>query len=127
SSSREERQSFVHMERAYNFAKAIRALGVGALGWHSYLQSKMIQFESVEDNKLNARIFALIQRRSYKASEELAEMIGEPEVLKRYGRLNMTVNALAPTTSNSFILGQVSKSNEPFKSNYFVVDTAKVT
>src|SRR5690625_3067305 len=82
SNKREERQSFVHMERAYNFAKANRALGLGALGWHSYLQSKMIPFESVEANKLNARIFALIQRRSYKASEELAEMFGEPEVLR---------------------------------------------
>ena len=96
SEEREERKSFVHMERAYNFAKANRALGLGALGWHSYLQSKMIPFESVEANKLNARIFALIQRRSYKASEELAEMFGEPEVLKGYGRRNATLNAIAP-------------------------------
>lgn len=86
----------------------------------------MIPFESVEANKLNARIFALIQRRSYKASEELAELFGEPEVLKGYGRRNATLNAIAPTTSSSFILGQVSKSIEPFMSNYFVVDTAKV-
>src|SRR5699024_3033836 len=50
---------------------------------------------------------------------------GEPEVLKGYGRRNATLNAVAPTTSSSFILGQVSKSIEPFMSNYFVVDTAK--
>src|SRR5699024_12298950 len=59
------------------------------------------------------------------SSEELAELFGEPEVLKGYGRRNATLNAVAPTTSSSFILGQVCKSIEPFMSNYFVVDTAK--
>ena len=126
SSERERRLGFRHMERAYNFAKANRALGLGALGWHSYLQSKMIPFESVEADKINAEIFSTIQKRSYKASEELAELFGEPEVLKGYGRRNTTTCAVAPTTSSSFILGQVSKSIEPFMSNYFVVDTAKV-
>src|SRR5699024_4055428 len=53
-------------------------------------------------------------------------MFGEPEVLKGYGRRNTTLNAVAPTTSSSFILGQVYKSIETFMSNYFVVDTAKV-
>lgn len=96
SSIREERLAFRHMERAYNFAKANRALGLGALGFHSFLQSKMIAFESVEANKLNAEIFSLIQKRSYKASEELAELFGEPEVLKGYGRRNTTLNAIAP-------------------------------
>ena len=86
----------------------------------------MIPFESVEANRVNAEIFSLIKKRSYKASEELAELFGEPEVLKGYGRRNTTLNAIAPTTSSSFILGQVSKSIEPFMSNYFVVDTAKV-
>ena len=96
SSERERRLGFRHMERAYNFAKANRALGLGALGWHSYLQSKMIPFESVEADKINAEIFSTIQKRSYKASEELAELFGEPEVLKGYGRRNTTLNAIAP-------------------------------
>src|SRR5699024_7030131 len=96
------------------------------LGLHSYYQSKMIPFESVEADEVNAEMFSVIQKRSYKASEELAELFGEPEVLKGYGRRNTTLNAIAPTTSSSFILGQVSKSIEPFMSNYFVVDTAKV-
>lgn len=122
----QDRESFKHMEKAYNFAKANRALGLGALGWHSYLQSKLIPFESVEADKINAEIFSTIQKRSYKASEELAELFGEPEILKGYGRRNTTTCAVAPTTSSSFILGQVSKSIEPFMSNYFVVDTAKV-
>ena len=126
SKDKEEQEAFKFMERAYNFAKRHRALGAGVLGWHSYLQSKMIPFESVEASKLNTQIFSLIQKKSYKASKELAELFGEPELLKGYGRRNSTVSALAPTTSSSFILGQVSKSIEPFMSNYFVVDTAKV-
>lgn len=122
----EDRESFRMMERAYKFSKRHRALGAGVLGWHSYLQSKMIPFESIEASKLNSQIFSLIKKKAYKASEELAEMFGEPSILKGYGRRNTTLLALAPTTSSSFILGQVSKSIEPFMSNYFVVDTAKV-
>src|SRR5690625_4008350 len=103
----QDRESFKHMEKAYNFAKANRALGLGALGLHSYYQSKMIPFESVEADQLNAKIFATIKKRSYDASKELAELFGEPELLKGYGRRNATLNAIAPTTSSSFILGQV--------------------
>lgn len=126
SEDKEKQEAFKFMERAYNFAKRHRALGGGVLGFHSYLQSKMIPFESVEASKLNTQIFSLIQKKSYKASKELAELFGEPELLKGYDRRNSTLLALAPTTSSSFILGQVSKSIEPFMSNYFVVDTAKV-
>ena len=126
SQDREEVEAFKLMERAYNFAKENRALGLGVLGWHSYLQSKLIPFESVEASRLNSQIFALIRKRAYKASEELANLLGEPEILKGYGRRNTTLLAVAPTTSSSFILGQVSKSIEPFMSNYYVVDTAKV-
>ena len=126
SNEREDNDAFKHMERAYNFAKANRSLGLGALGLHSYYQSKMLPFESIEANQLNARIFSLMKDRAYRASEELGRRFGEPEVLKGYGRRNSTLLAIAPTTSSSFILGQVSKSIEPFMSNYFVVDTAKV-
>lgn len=126
SGDNEKVEAFKLMERAYNFAVENRALGLGVLGWHSYLQSKMIPFESVKATQINTQIFSLIQKKSYKASEELAEMFGEPSILKGYGRRNTTLNAIAPTTSSSFILGQVSKSIEPFMSNYYVVDTAKV-
>lgn len=126
SQDKEKREAFRLMRRAYNFAKRHRALGAGVLGLHSYYQSKMIPFESVAAAKLNTEIFAFIQKKSYKASEELAELFGEPEILEGYGRRNTTLNAIAPTTSSSFILGQVSKSIEPFMSNYYVVDTAKV-
>lgn len=127
--SDEKRKAFEFMERAYDFAKANRALGLGVLGWHSYLQSKMIPLESEEADKLNVQIFKTIKERSYKASEELAKKYGEPEVLKGYGRRNTTLNAIAPTTSSAFILGQVSQSIEPVWSNCYVkdIDKMKVT
>lgn len=121
----DDKKAFEFMERAYTFAKRHRALGLGALGWHSYLQSKMIPFDSLDATKLNAWIFRGIQERAIKASEELAELYGEPEVLKGYGRRNTTLTAVAPTTSSAFILGQVSQSIEPIWSNRYVKDVAK--
>lgn len=126
SSSREDRQTFLFMERAYNFAKDNRALGLGVLGWHSLLQSKMLAFNSQEAFNLNSEIFKTIHERSYKASEELAVKFGEPAVLKGYGRRNTTLNAVAPTTSSAFILGQVSQGIEPIWSNIYVKDIAKI-
>ena len=126
SEDREDRQTFLFMEKAYNFAKENRALGLGVLGWHSLLQSRMHAFNSQEAFNLNSEIFKLIKEKSYKASEELAERFGEPEVLKGYGRRNATLNAIAPTTSSAFILGQVSQGIEPIWSNIYVKDIAKI-
>lgn len=125
SDEQEKRDAFKYMEKAYNFAKNHRALGLGVLGWHSLLQSKMIPFESAEASTLNVRIAKLIDKRSLKASKELAEMFGEPTLLKGYGRRNSTRLATAPTTSSAFILGQVSQSIEPQFSNVYVKDVAK--
>lgn len=118
-------QEFYFMKRAYNFAKSNRALGLGALGWHSYLQSKMIPFESREASQLNEEIFRFIQVKAIQASQILAKMYGEAELLKGYGRRNTTLTAIAPTTSSAFILGQVSQSIEPIWSNIYVKDVAK--
>lgn len=126
SPDRDDQQTFLFMERAYNFAKSNRALGLGVLGWHSLLQSKMLAFDSQEAFNLNSEIFRVIKEKSYKASEELAEIFGEPEVLKGYGRRNATLNAIAPTTSSAFILGQVSQGIEPIWSNVYVKDIAKI-
>ena len=113
------------METAHNFAKHWRALGLGQLGWHSYLQSKSIAFESFEAQMLGTQISKFILDHSIQASQELARFHGEPEGMKGYGLRNLTVTAIAPTTSSSFILGQVSPSIEPLASNYFVKDLAK--
>ena len=121
----EDKIAFTFMERSYNFAKDNRALGLGALGWHSFLQSNMLPFESLDASKYNAWIFRNIQEKALKASKELAVMFGEPVVLKGYGRRNTTLTAVAPTTSSAFILGQVSQSIEPIWSNAYVKDVAK--
>ena len=126
SENRDDRQTFMFMEKAYTFAKENRALGMGALGWHSLLQSRMLGFDSKEAFDLNSEIFKTIGEKSKKASEELAVLFGEPEVLKGYGRRNTTLNAVAPTTSSAFILGQVSQGIEPIWSNSYVKDIAKI-
>jgi len=122
----EGKRAFMYMEKAYNFAKRQRALGLGVLGWHSLLQSKGLAFDTKDSAKLNVEVFKLIKEKSYKASEEMAQKYGEPEYLKGYGRRNVTLNAIAPTTSSAFILGQVSQSIEPIWSNCYVKDVAKM-
>jgi len=113
------------MKSARNFALNQRALGMGVLGWHSYLQSKMVSFESMQAKLINNNMWQTIRDRSDKATKELADKFGEAPILEGYGRRNVTTLAIAPTTSSSFILGQVSPSIEPLNSNYFVKNLAK--
>lgn len=118
-------QDIKFMKSARNFALNHRALGMGVLGWHSYLQSKMIPFESMKAKLVNTSIWSTIKDKSDSATIKLAEQFGEAPVLEGYGRRNVTTLAVAPTTSSSFILGQVSPSIEPLNSNYFVKNLAK--
>lgn len=113
------------MERSRNFAKRQRALGIGWLGWHSYLQSNNIAFESMKAKLLNVEIAKNIKNKSYVASAKLAEKFGEPELLKGYGRRNVTTMAIAPTKSSAFIHGQVSEGVEPNRTNYYIKDLQK--
>ncbi len=122
----EKRRAFGFLERAYNFAKANRALGLGVLGYHSLLQSKSLSFESDEAIKLNEEVFKFIKDKSEIATKDLAKDLGEPEVLEGYGRRNTTLLAIAPTTSSAFILGQVSQGIEPIWSNCYIKDVAKM-
>lgn len=115
---------FLH--RANKFARRHRALGLGVLGWHSYLQANNIAFDSFQAMQKNNEVFRTLQEKTLKASQELAKRFGEPEILKGYGRRNTTLMSIAPTKSSSFILGSVSPSVEPFKSNYYVKDLAKI-
>jgi ribonucleoside-diphosphate reductase alpha chain len=115
-----------YLKRARQFAMNHRALGAGVLGWHSYLQSKMISFESKEAAKKNLEISQTFRDRTHKASRELAQNLGEPPLLEGYGMRNTTTMAIAPTKSSSFILGQVSQSIEPEFSNCYVKDLAKM-
>lgn len=114
-----------YLASANRFAKRHRALGLGVLGWHSYLQKNRIPFEGLKAKSLTNEIFGNIQEKADKATRELAEMYGEPEVLKGYGRRNTTLMAIAPTTSSSAILGQTSPGIEPYSSNYYKAGLAK--
>lgn len=126
-SDKPDHQRIFHsMRRAYNFAQANRALGLGVLGYHSLLQKKSLAFSSDEAFRLNKEIFKKIRNKANKASEKLAQELGEPAVLKGYGRRNTTLLAIAPTTSSAFILGQVSQGIEPIWSNCYIKDVAKM-
>ena len=118
------------LQAAHNFAKRHRALGLGVMGWHSYLQSKGIPFEGIMSRSLTGIIFKQLEAQSKQASKELADIYGsapiflEGEQHKEVFR-NTTTMAIAPTTSSSAILGQVSPGIEPYSSNYFKAGLAK--
>ena len=114
-----------YMDRANRFALRHRAIGVGVLGWHSYLQSKMISFESEEARMINREIFARMKEQAYAASRRMANEYGTSLYMQDYDRRHTTLLAIAPTKSSSFILGQVSNGIEPHKANYYVKDLAK--
>ena len=115
------------LKQAHNFAKRHRALGLGVLGYHSYLQKNNIAFS--DGMIFNNESFALIERESKKASKELGEMLGyapifdEVDGIEKYR--NTTTMAIAPTTSSSAILGQVSAGIEPYSSNYYKAGLSK--
>ncbi len=114
-----------YLNEANKFAKRHRALGLGVLGWHSYLQKNMIPFEGLRAKQITASIFKDISEKAHKASKDLAWIYGEPELLKGYGLRNTTLMAIAPTTSSSAILGQTSPGIEPFSSNYYKAGLSK--
>jgi ribonucleoside-diphosphate reductase alpha chain len=111
------------MARAHRFAEQHRAIGLGVLGYHSLLQSKLLEFDSLQAKSLNNEIFKIIKERSDETSKWLHDEKGYRSL--RDGFANTTLVAIAPTKSSSFILGQVSMGIEPIKSNYFIKDLAK--
>lgn len=123
----EKAQHIVGLEAAVRFAQKSRAVGLGALGWHTLLQSKMIPFESSEAMFLNGEIFRLIQKQAKEANQDLAKEYGEPEWCQGYGQRCSHTTALAPTASNSIISGNQSPGIEPLTANLFSHKTAKGT
>lgn len=125
-------KNYKYLEAAHKFAKRHRALGLGVLGWHSYLQKNMIPFEGLEAKQLNVSIFKQIQEQSYAASIKLGKEYGCAPIFdevidteKIMCRRNTTLIAIAPTTSSSAILGQTSPGIEPLASNYYKAGLAK--
>ncbi len=121
----EKTEDNYYLKSANTFAKNHRALGLGVMGWHSYLQKNRIAFESLEAKMLTTKIFKEMEEKAIKESQDLARIYGEPSVLKGYERRNTTLLAIAPTTSSSAILGQTSPGIEPFSSNYYKAGLAK--
>lgn len=114
-------------EKAVRFAEKGRALGLGALGFHTLLQQKMISFDSMDALLLNSTIFKYIKSEAEKATRELAKEYGEPEWNKGTGRRNTHLVAIAPTVSNSIISGGVSQGIEPIVANLYAQKSAKGT
>lgn len=107
------------LERVVRSTKKGRALGLGLLGYHTYLQDRLIPFDSFEARMKNVEIFSHLQKESTRASEYLAELLGEPEWCKGTGKRNTHNIAIAPNTGSAFMVGGVSQGIEPFAANVF--------
>lgn len=107
------------LESARNFTIKSRALGLGTLGFHSYLQSKMVAFESFDAHLVNLEIFKRIRDEAERATRWMAEVWGEPEWCEGYGRRNTHLLAVAPNTSSALICGGSSQGIEPIVSNLY--------
>jgi len=114
-------------ENSVRSAEKGRALGLGVLGWHTYLQEKGLPFEGLLSQFETRRIFSQIKIESERASMELAEIYGEPLWCKGTGMRNTHLRAIAPTVSNSKLSGNVSPGIEPWAANVFTDQSAKGT
>lgn len=101
------------LEKVREFTRLGRAVGLGVMGFSTYLQSKRIPYESIQTQGLNHQVFKRLHDESLKASKWLAEILGEPEWCKGYGVRNTHRTALAPTKSTSLLMGGVSESHFP--------------
>jgi ribonucleoside-diphosphate reductase alpha chain len=114
-------------ENAVRSAERGRALGLGVLGWHTYLQQRGIPFEGLQAQFETRKIFSQIKIESERASRDLAKEYGEPLWCKESGFRNTHLRAVAPTVSNSKLSGNVSSGIEPWAANVFTEQTSKGT
>ena len=114
-------------ENSVRSAEKGRALGLGVLGWHTYLQEKGLPFEGLLAQYETRRIFSQIKIESERASMALADAYGEPLWCVGTGMRNTHLRAVAPTVSNSKLSGNVSPGIEPWAANIFTEQSAKGT
>jgi len=114
-------------ENSVRSAEKGRALGLGVLGWHTYLQQKGMSFEGLPAQFETRRIFSQMKIESERASRDLANEYGEPLWCIGTGMRNTHLRAIAPTVSNSKLSGNVSAGIEPWAANVFTEQTAKGT
>ena len=115
------------MIRTHRSAKKGRALGLGVLGWHTFLQQKGLPFNSMASTAWTNQIFSQIKNEAEAASRKLAEEYGEPEWCRGTGMRNTHLMAIAPTVSNSTISGGVSAGIEPLPANIYTFNSNKGT
>jgi ribonucleoside-diphosphate reductase alpha chain len=115
------------MENTYRSAVKGRAIGIGVLGWHTFLQEKGIPFAGLQANSYTRVMFDFIEKEALKASRDQAKEYGEPEWCKGTGLRHTHHLAIAPTVSNAHISGGVSPSIEPIPANVYNLKTAKGT
>lgn len=128
----EKTEDNYYLKNSHNFAKRHRALGLGVLGYHSYFQKHNISFNAPETKVITQEIFGYLRREALRATKALSKIYGPAPIyneIENYPehkkQRNTTVMAIAPTTSSSAILGQVSPGIEPYSSNYYKVGLAK--
>ena len=114
-------------ENVVRFAEKGRAIGLGVLGWHTYLQQKGIPYEGLLAQFETRKIFYQLQTESERASRDMAEEYGEPLWCVETGMRNTHLRAIAPTVSNSKLSGNVSAGIEPWAANVFTDQSAKGT
>jgi ribonucleoside-diphosphate reductase alpha chain len=114
-------------ENAVRSASKGRPLGLGVLGWHTYLQDRGIAFEGLPAQYETRKIFSQIKIESERASKDLASIYGEPLWCSGSGMRNTHLRAIAPTVSNSKLAGNISPGIEPWAANVFTEQSAKGT
>jgi ribonucleoside-diphosphate reductase alpha chain len=100
-----------------------RSLGLGAMGFHSYLQSHSLPFEGIYATGFNYKAFKYIKTQASRASEQLADQRGEAPDVSGSGRRNAHLLAVAPNASSSIICGGTSPSIEPYRANVYTHKT----
>jgi len=109
--------------RAKFSAAQERSIGLGAMGFHAYLQSKNIAFESALAKSLNMKMFKSIKEEAVEESKRLAVKRGEAPDMEGTGMRNAHLLAVAPNASSSIICGTTSPSIEPYRANAYVQKT----
>ena len=115
------------LSHTYNHARKGRALGLGVMGWHTFLQQNKLPFNSIASTAWTHNIFSKIRDKAENASRELAAEYGEPLWCKGTGMRNTHLLAIAPTVSNSVINGGISAGIEPVPANIYTFNGAKGT
>ena len=115
------------LKRTHKHAKKGRALGLGIMGWHTFLQQKNLPFASIASTVHTRNIFNKIRMEAETASMNLVAEYGEPLWCRGTGMRNTHLLAVAPTVSNSVICGGISAGIEPLPANVYTFNGAKGT